>query len=312
MMCVGIRLCATALPSVETSFFRALINLTLLSIWFAGKRARPWGKEKRLLITRSLLCCITMVIGFYGTAYLAVADQSILNKVSIPFTVIFGVWLLGERISRTAIFWILLSLVGAAVVVNPSFRVLNLPGIAVIISAALNGLTCVTIRSLHESEDSPTIIFYFALVSTLVLAAVFGWSFILPSARAGKAILLVGITGTLGQVMYTQSLKYAPASEVIPYGSVDTLFGVFWGQLFFSELPGLLTLAGATVILFCSAMLLREQSSGETVTIPVTETGLEDTPARSRRRRLTFGLQTPDVMAKKPGRELSSPPLSCG
>ena len=93
---------------------------------------------------------------------------------------------------------------------------------------------------------------------TLVLAG--GWT---PPGPVDLALmLLLGVGSLCGNLCVNQSLRLAPASVVVPYQYTLILWGMLFGYVFFGEVVGPLTLAGAGLIVGAGLFIfLREQQS---------------------------------------------------
>ena len=53
----------------------------------------------------------------------------------------------------------------------------------------------------------------------------------------------------LGRLANSNALRFAPVSEVALFSPTETVAGTLWAALFLSELPSVLTVAGALVVL---------------------------------------------------------------
>ena len=93
---------------------------------------------------------------------------------------------------------------------------------------------------------------------TLVLAQ--GWT--TPGSVDLALMLMLGVGSLCGNLCVNQSLRLAPASAVVPYQYTLILWGMLFGYVFFGEVIGALTLAGAGIIVGAGLFIfLREQRS---------------------------------------------------
>ena len=75
-------------------------------------------------------------------------------------------------------------------------------------------------------------------------------------------MLLLGVGSLCGNLCVNRSLRLAPASVVVPYQYTLILWGMLFGHVFFGEVIGPLTLAGAGIIVGAGLFIfLREQRS---------------------------------------------------
>jgi drug/metabolite transporter (DMT)-like permease len=131
----------------------------------------------------------------------------------------------------------------------------TLGALAVLGSAALAAIAMVHVRQLVRTENTPTIVLYFSLTSSLMslLTIPFGWS----AMTLTQVVLLVsaGFFGGLGQILLTESYRYADVSAVAPFEYTSIIWGTIAGYLLFSELPDS-TLIGGTVIVIGAGIFI--------------------------------------------------------
>ena len=89
-------------------------------------------------------------------------------------------------------------------------------------------------------------------VSAVMVIAVTGYtaSPFTQDLRAYLAIAAMGMCfNPLGRLANSNALRFAPVSEVALFAPTETVAGTLWAALFLSELPSVLTVAGALVVL---------------------------------------------------------------
>jgi drug/metabolite transporter (DMT)-like permease len=65
----------------------------------------------------------------------------------------------------------------------------------------------------------------------------------------------MAITAAMGQVLMTLGLGRVPAARGTAISNLQVAFALFFGWVFFHELPGWITLTGAAIII-CAQILL--------------------------------------------------------
>ncbi|MBV9077406.1 MAG: DMT family transporter, partial [Methylobacteriaceae bacterium] len=117
----------------------------------------------------------------------------------------------------------------------------------------LLGATCaagatIQVRRLTARERTGAIVLYFSLLtSTLGLATiVLGWRW--PSAQHAALLVGIGILGGIGQILLTQSYRFADASLVAPFDYTTMIWAILLGFFLFGELPGPTVLVGGAVV----------------------------------------------------------------
>jgi drug/metabolite transporter (DMT)-like permease len=140
--------------------------------------------------------------------------------------------------------------VGVLIVVQPGGGELPLVGTLVALGAAFGvGCVTVTIRSISRTEGTQTTVLWFTLFSILMTGLLLPW---FGQAHDGPTWLLlvaIGLTGGIGQLGLTASLRFAPISTLAPIDYLQLLFAVLFGWLLFGSQPALTTWAGAALII---------------------------------------------------------------
>ena len=101
--------------------------------------------------------------------------------------------------------------------------------------------------------------FYYAL-STTVLAfipAVYVWQN--PTWIELILLVITGILGILGQGLFTHGVGLGETSFVMPFDYLRIVYAFILGIIWFSEIPGIWSFAGAGVIIGTSVYLLRTE-----------------------------------------------------
>ena len=119
----------------------------------------------------------------------------------------------------------------------------------------------VTVRRLGRSEPTTRIVFYFSLVATLVSAVPLSWSWQTPDTSSWLLLLLIGIVGTLGQLLLTRGYSIAPPSQIGAFTYTSVIFAALFGYLFWDEIIDTLFVFGALIIAAAGAMVLHERQT---------------------------------------------------
>jgi drug/metabolite transporter (DMT)-like permease len=255
-----VKLAGHRLPAPEIVLVRVVI--TLILSWVMVRRAglSPWGTHRAALALRGLLGFLALSCYYWTLTRLPLADSTTIQQMAPLFTAI-GAWLiLRERIGPAAGVAIVLGLAGVALVAHPAGLAgkqdLDLAGTAVALGGALSsGLAYVTVRQLSQKEDPLVIVFYFPLVA---LPLSIPWALphaVWPTAREWLILVGIGVTTQGAQVCLTRGLALERAGRASAIGYLQVAFAMLWGAVFFHELPGWSTLAGAGLIVGGTALV---------------------------------------------------------
>lgn len=259
LMSVFVKLVGARLPSQQIVLVRGVVTLaySYLLIRWAGLGS-PWGQNKPLLWLRGLLGFGALSCFFFALTKLPLADATVLHYTNPVFTALIAAGVLKESLEPAEIAGALLSLTGVALIAQPSFLFgsstggLNLLYVGIALTGAVLAASAyVLVRKLRESEHPLVIVFYFPLVTTLgstPTAAVTGFT----APTWWEWLLLIGGVGAcaqVAQVCLTKGLHAEKAGRAMSVSYLQIVFAAAWGLLVFSEVPNLLSVAGAGLVI---------------------------------------------------------------
>jgi drug/metabolite transporter (DMT)-like permease len=232
-------------------FFRNLVTLAITTGVAVRVGQNPFARTPHagLLVARSLSGLCGVFLYFLALGHLNLADASLLNKTSPFFVAVFAVLILKEPFDRRMVPVLIAAFAGAALVIKPSFDVVNLPALAGLASGAFAGLAYVLVRSMKGRESPNRIIFTFSLVSCLATAPFLVAAPPSPTAAQWAALLGTGVFAAGGQYGLTFAYHHARASRISVFTYLHVLFAVGVGFALFDERPDLLTVLGGALII---------------------------------------------------------------
>lgn len=241
----------TGIPLFEKVFFRNLISLGVAFFMLKKSSAPMFGRRENqlALLARSIFGLAGVVLNFYAIANLTLADSSMLGKLSPIFVTIMACIFLKEKIDNKQVLSIIVTFLGALLVIKPEFSLEMLPSLAGILSAASAGIAYTLLRYLKDKESPDTIIFYFSLISVVFTAPFALAEYVQPTFIQLGLLLATGVFASVGQFGITYAYKYAKATEVSIYNYSAIVFGIILGFIFFGEIPDTLSLLGGAIII---------------------------------------------------------------
>ena len=270
-----IKAVADKVPPGETVFFRSAFAVPVILVWLAAKRGLGTGLSTKNPLGhfwRGLVGTAAMGFGFAGLGMLPLPEVTAIGYAAPLLTVIFAAMFLGEVVRAFRILAVALGLVGVLIVLSPRLTTLEADGlgtaetlgaVVVLISAVFAALAQVFVRKLVRDETTPSIVFWFS-VSAAMLSLVtvpFGW--VMPDAPTAGILVATGILGGIGQVLLTSSYRHADTSVIAPFEYASMLLAIGVGYLFFDEVPTLIVLGGAALIVAAGILIIwREHQLG--------------------------------------------------
>ena len=128
----------------------------------------------------------------------------------------------------------------------------------------------ISVKSLSKTEPNYTIAFYFTFLCTLLgLASLFFEEWKMPTLIDWIIIIVMGLCGSIANLLLTQSYKLAEVSLTTPLKYLSLVFAIIFGFYFFNESPTIYTLSGAGLIVISSAIIfVREHQLKKPITLP--------------------------------------------
>jgi drug/metabolite transporter (DMT)-like permease len=264
-MGAGVKMVTAELPSEMAVFMRNAVGLLLMTplVW----RGQPGLLRTGIFhihLLRALAGVSAMYCFFYALAHLHLADGMLLKMTAPLFMPLIAWAWLGESLRRIILLAVAVGFAGVILVLNPEGE-FNRVALIGLMGGVLASLAKVSLRRLGRSEPSVRVVFYFALLSTLVSAIPMLWHWHQPDAAQWGLFVLVGLAGTLGQLLLTRGYAVAAAASVSPFTYSSVLFGAVYGYLFWGETLSLQFVAGALLIFLAGVLALGSRERGTAV-----------------------------------------------
>jgi len=276
---VGMSTCVKAagqLPAGQIVFFRSLFAIfPILAVLFYRNEIRtafsttnPWGH-----ILRGTVGVTAMSLGFFGLTRLPLPEAIVLNYANPLVVVVFGAIFLKETVRLYRWSAVAVGFAGVLIISWPKLTLVSDGGlfgaqeaigvIAILASATVGAVAMLLVRRLVKTEKTPTIVLWFSLTATVVsLASIpFGWD-PLTASQAGF-LIGAGFCGGLGQILLTQSYRYADVSTIAPFEYTSMLIAIVVGYYAFGNVPTAETIIGGAIVVAAGIfIILREQRLG--------------------------------------------------
>lgn len=274
-MVVIIKVVGVRIPVGETLFARTFFGLfPVLALVAARGQLRTALKTERLLghFFRSVIGVCAMSFWFASLSYLPLPDATAISYSAPLMTVVFAAILLGEKVHAYRWTSVIIGFGGMLLIMSPHLGDFGGDGgtsaqlgVFFAVGAALcMSLAMIFVRSLTQvGEDTGTIVIYFTATAALLslLTLPFGWA--MPSPEDAALLALMGLLGGIGQILLTESYRYADASTIAPFDYTTLIWALIVGWLMFSEVPDWPVFAGSAIVIAAGLFVIyREHQLG--------------------------------------------------
>ncbi|MGC6391683.1 MAG: DMT family transporter [Alphaproteobacteria bacterium] len=231
------------------------IFLTATSTWHYAKSQHPF-----LQLFRSLLMAITTFLNFTAVAYLQL-DQTMAIFFATPFIVaLLAGPILGEWIGWYRFYAISVGFVGVLIVTSPWQTEMHWAIFLAIGAAVCLSFFNISTRWLAAKEGVNTT-FLYTVCSGIIVFAPFAWHAWdwSHSIVTWCLLAITGLFGGVGHYFFTVAHGLAPAPKIAPYMYAQILFMILFGYIFFTDIPEINTIVGATIIIASGIYLFHRE-----------------------------------------------------
>ncbi len=241
------------LPPIQKSFFRNFVAAIFAAVTLAKTHTPvkiPKGCRSAMFM-RAFCGTVGLLCNFYAVDKLALADASMLNKLSPFFAVIFSIFILNEKASPKQIIAVAIAFAGSLFIIRPTFSNMELvPSLIGFCGGVAAGAAYTFVRYIGQrGVKGPVIVFCFSLFScAATLPFMLAW-FKPMSSKQFLILLLAGLFAAGGQFAITGAYSYAPAKEVSVYDYSQVIFSAIAGFFLFDQIPVPMSIIGYVIII---------------------------------------------------------------
>ena len=262
LMAICIRLASQTEPTMEVAFFRnafGFLSLLPVLLWPVLRKGgdRPLARFVQSVrttqfpryVVRCAIGIVSMYCGFWAIGHMPLSQAISLAYSSPIFITIAAALWLGERVRLRRWLAVLAGFIGVLVIVQPWSHAFSKGVLVAVAAAVLSALVAIQIKQLSRVDKADTIVFwtYVLWVPMSLLPALYVWHW--PQGIAWLWLVLSGVLGTVGQLLWTRALKLGEVSALTPISFVQLPIVTLAGWLLFSEKIDAATLLGAGIIL---------------------------------------------------------------
>jgi drug/metabolite transporter (DMT)-like permease len=233
------------IPAMEIVFFRCLVSATICFVGI-GRAGIDWkGNNNALLIARGASGTLALFMFFVTLQHIPLATAVTIAYLSPIFTMLLGVFLLGEHVRPVQWFFYALAFAGVLVIKGFDTSVPMLYLITGLISAICSGVAYNLVRRLKEREHPLVVVLHFQLVGVVAgfVLTLFNW--VAPeNGWEWFCLLMCGLLTQFGQTCLTKSLQAERVAHVSILNYTGLIYALLFGMFIFGEIYTWQTILG--------------------------------------------------------------------
>ena len=244
-------------PVGEVLFARFFFGLIPILMLVPKNEIKTFYKTTRpkLHAFRAVSGTLAIIALFIALREIPLADVVSLTFGGPIFVTLGSIFFLSEKVGIRRWSAVLIGFIGMLLIIKPAYEDLNIYYFFPIIFCIFFACVALSIRSLSSTEPNYRIALYFSLLSMLVglFTLPFGWK--MPNLFELFLLIFTGIIGSYANILLTISLRISEASLVTPTKYLNLVFAIFLGYFIWGEVPKILTLIGAGLIIISSIII---------------------------------------------------------
>jgi drug/metabolite transporter (DMT)-like permease len=216
----------------------------------------PWrmrGRVLRLVVIRTVLHILGVGTMFTALLFLPLAEAIAIAFVMPFLMLLLGKFVLGEEVGPRRLIACVVGFIGTLMVVQPTFAEVGWPALLPLGVAVIFALFMLVTRQIARETDPIALQAVSGAMAVVILTLGMGFfgtgafALQMPDADYWGLLVAIGAVGSLGHLLMTWSLRFAPSATLAPMQYLEIPFATLIGWLMFRDLPNGLAAAGIMV-----------------------------------------------------------------
>ena len=233
----------------QTIWARYTVQAVIVTVLILPK-INVYGRTNypKLQFLRSVALMMATTLFFFAFSRLGLAEASAIFNIS-PVLITLGAFLfLREQIGPRRLIGIIVSLLGALIIIRPGTGVFSIYALLPLGAAIFYSTYSLATRFVGTDESPWTSLFYSAIFGAICYSIYIAFYWNPMSNNAILLTIIIGLFGTAGHICLIRALTLGEASLVAPFIYTNLLFTTTWGLVLFGNLPDFWTIVGALII----------------------------------------------------------------
>jgi drug/metabolite transporter (DMT)-like permease len=253
---------SSTFPVMQILLFRtafALVPIVLLISRLGGLSAlRTQNFVDHL--GRSLFTTLALIGFIYAFGRMPLADVVAIGFSAPLFITALSLPMLGERVDTRRWVAVLVGFIGVITMVRPGAGVFGQVALVALAATVCYALGIISIRLLNRTETTAALVVYVNVNSLLAALLAVPFGFVWPTWIEAAELIAVGLIGGLAQLLLTIAYQLAPAAVVAPFDYTAMLYVIWFGYIFFGDLPDKPLIVGAAIVIGSGLYILHREA----------------------------------------------------
>ncbi|MCX8122542.1 MAG: DMT family transporter [Spirochaetes bacterium] len=225
----------SSIHAIEISFVRFLIGFIISSgyIFIHHMSIRP--NNVPLVLTRAISNTVAVILFFVGVQYTTVTNANMLNMTYLVFVFVLAPFFNKEPLIKTNFFYLILTLAGTYLVIQPHYSTINIGDVYSFLSAIISAIAVVALRESRKYDTTPIILFHLMSIGLIINGIAMIPVFAIPDTTTSIYMLLSGFSAYLGQAFFTAGFKYIDATSGSILSSSRIFIAAWMGIYLFND-----------------------------------------------------------------------------
>lgn len=254
-----------ALPVMQVVWLRFVFHVLIASALLAPRYG--WEllrvRNRKLQALRAAMMAAMTGLNFWALQYLQLAETGAI-QFSVPLLIaLFSAAFLGEKLDARRWAAIVAGFAGVLLIIRPGSAAFHPAILLSVLNALLYAAFNLLTRRLVATESAASLQLMSAAGAALLLApwALAVWQ--MPASLGQWGLLaLCGLCGGVGHFMVAQAHRYASAATLGPFLYQQIIYMTLLGWWVFDQVPSLLVIGGAAVVVLSGLYLLWLEMKG--------------------------------------------------
>ena len=255
-------------PAPQAAFLRyAIGTLFLIPSLISLTKIKPEKPLLQKFILRGLVHSIGVTLWFYAMSVMPVAEVTAIGFLTYIFVSIGASIFLKEKLHRHRLAAILISFIGALIVLRPGFKVIESGQLGMLMATVVFTVSYLIAKIVSKKRSSSEIVAMLSIFTTIFLipSAIYSWEPL--SIKAFLILSFTALIATVGHITMTKAIKAAPMVVTQPILFLQLVWASMIGLFIFNEKIDPFVILGGTIIMLCVCYVsYREHILGKKIT----------------------------------------------